>query len=225
LAHAHTPLAQFEELVPFLATFKGLTTAFELAYGSGMLSEAADVLSDLTRVHALAGNDAEALRAGRSAIRLSKQLANSVREAEISISVAIDLLWTGNWKYAAPLMPAREDLACSDPANVADMTSYLGAVCALRSRNFSEAWTTASKDASRSKSPVWVVRSQLVAALAAHELGWRREAQSLIQASIPQAETLASAATLKQAYSVAARVTADTKFARKAKELTKLIVA
>ena len=60
-------------MFPFWQRLKGLAAAFEQAYAAGLLSQAATALVTLAENHAFAGNDAEALRAGRFAVLLASQ--------------------------------------------------------------------------------------------------------------------------------------------------------
>jgi hypothetical protein len=207
---------------PSSQRLQGLMTAFELAYGAGMLTDAADVLADLTHFHAIAGNADDALRSGRSTMLLARQSGNKNRQAKTSIAVAVDLLSTKNWRHAHALLPHREQAASYDPASLAAF-SYFDVVYALKARNFVKAWELAVRGINRNVSPRSVLRHQLVAAVAGQELNRRAEARKLVEEILPGAQKLAFASVLRDAYAVAARVIGEPRFARKARELTHLI--
>jgi hypothetical protein len=76
-----------------------LAAAYEQAYAAGLLWEATNALVALTEYHANAGNDAEALRAARSAVLLATRQGETIR-ASRAILVAMLLLQTRHWREA-----------------------------------------------------------------------------------------------------------------------------
>ena len=96
---------------------------------------------------------------------------------------------------------------------------------ALRLQAFSDAWTIAGNDAGCRNYPNLTISNRLVAAVTAHHLGRRRDAQALISAAIPAAEAFGAAPTLRDAYSAAAVVTGDARFADQAREVARLLSA
>jgi hypothetical protein len=207
---------------PSWQRLEGLVGAFEQAYAAGALFEAADALDSLTEYHAFAGNDAECLRTARFAALLAKQQPNERMRAQISISVATTLLSTRYWECALPLLPGAQHLESCD-AYHREFVSYFAAHHALRLRNFRDAWMLADREEDRQENASLGVSRKLVAAAAAHELERRDDAHSLIDAAVPVAERLGSAPMLRDAYSVAAKVTGDPRFEREAGEVALLL--
>jgi hypothetical protein len=209
---------------PSWQRLKGLTGAFEDAYASGILSEASKALECLAHAHAILGNASEALTAARSAVLLARQGNNETMALEASISSAVNLLYTNNWERAASFLPSREQTAHVDPTYRYAFL-YFDALYALRSKAFSKARAVAFKQLRNCKSPSWIVKTSLVAALAAHALERRREASTLIEATIPNARKLGVAEILRDACNVAATITGESRFKSEVAELTDLITA
>jgi hypothetical protein len=59
---------------PLWQRIRGLASTFEMAYGSGLVFQAADALVGLTELHTFSGNDSDALRTGKLAVALAKEL-------------------------------------------------------------------------------------------------------------------------------------------------------
>jgi hypothetical protein len=212
---------------PLWQRLKGLESTFEQAYASGSLVEAATALVTLAEHHALAGNDVEALREGRLAVSLAKQQPSERMQSLTSIRVAIMLLSTRYSEYASSLLPSSQQLEFCE-AYIRELAMYFAAERAFRLRNFGDAWTRAQGEGDRREyaplAPLTVSR-QLVAAAAAHELERRRDSRALIEATIPAAEQLGSAPTLRDVYRVAAKITGDVRFKRQASEVARLLTA
>jgi hypothetical protein len=68
-------------------------------------------------------------------------------------------------------------------------------------------------------------RKSLAAATAAHGLGWKREALAKTEMLIAGAERTGSAPILRDAYELAAELTRDGRFARRATALSDLLTA
>lgn len=209
---------------PASARLKGLAEALRQAYASGSIPEATAALDALTEHHSLAGNDEEAWHAARLAISIAKQQTSERILAQISIRVAIKLLSTQYWDEASRLLPNIEGQGHCDGYH-RELASYFGAERALRLRRFRQAWELANEESGRREYAALTVSRRLVAAFAAHELDRPRTARSLIAATIPAAEQLGSAPTLRDAYYVAAKVTGDARFKRRAREITRLLSA
>jgi hypothetical protein len=157
-------------------------------------------------------------------VLLAKQGNNDTMAFETSISSAVNLLYTNNWEHAASFLPSREQIAYVDPA-FRYAFLYFDALHALRSKSFSKARTLAFEQIRNCKSPSWIVKTSLVAALAAHALEYRHEARSLIEATIPNARKLGVAEILRDACSVAATITGESRFKSEVEDLTDLITA
>jgi hypothetical protein len=201
---------------------QGLTTAFEQAYAAGAFFEATNALVALTEHHAFAGHDDEALRIARNAVLLVGNEPSERLRAHIAIQLAMMLLWTRHWPVAFSFLfssPAAQD------AYDRELASYFVAERAFRLRAFQDAWTLARDDHATERYAALTLRRKLIAAAAAHELERKREAGSLIEATIPAAKKLASVPILRDTYSVAARVTGDSRFKREASELARLLTA
>jgi hypothetical protein len=157
-------------------------------------------------------------------VLLAKQGNNDTMAFETSISSAVNLLYTNNWEHAASFLPSREQIAHVDPT-FRYAFLYFDALHALRSKSFSKARTLALKQIRNCKSPSWIVKTSLVAALAAHSLERRREARTLIEATMPNARKLGAAEILRDACSVAATITGESRFKSEVEELSDLITA
>jgi hypothetical protein len=209
---------------PSWQRLKGLATAFNQAYGAGLLSEATSALVALTEYHAFAGNDAEALRAARMAISLAEQQGERVR-AERSIEVALLILLTRSWKQASSLIRGTaQDSGCD--VHHREMHSFFAAEHALLRGRFDEAWALANGgDGNRNEHASLSASRQLLAASAAHALSRRREANGLVETGIAAAQQIGTAPLLFDAYAVAAKVTGEARFKRRAKEIARLLTA
>lgn len=209
---------------PSWERLKGITTTFEQAYASGSIPGALSALSVLTEYHAFAGNDDEVLRAARFAVFLAEQQPSQRVRAQTAITVATQLLPTRHFEVAASLLPSAKGFDACDAFH-RELVSHVTTALALRSRRFDDAWTLANGEDDRKEYAALTVSRRLIAASAAHELGRRREARSLIEAALPRAEALGLAPILKDAYAVAAKVTANTRFKRQASEMARLLIA
>ncbi len=179
-------------------------------------------LVGLTEYHALAGDSAEALRAARFAVLLAKGQPSERVHAQASIMVAKALLSTRHWKLASSFLPNSRQLAMCD-ASCRQLASCFAAEYALRLRAFDVAWARANAKYDQRLHPSVSLSTRLVAAVAAHELQKKCNATELIEATIADAEQLGSAPRLRDAYFAAARVTGEARFARKAREITRLL--
>jgi hypothetical protein len=137
------------------------------------------------------------------------------------------LLSTRYSEYASSLLPSSQQLEFCE-AYVRELAMYFAAERAFRLHNFGDAWTWAQGEGDRREyaplAPLTVSR-QLIAAAAAHELEQRRDSRALIEATIPAAEQLGSAPTLRDVYRVAAKITGDVRFKRQASEVARLLTA
>jgi hypothetical protein len=206
---------------PSWQRLKGLTQAFERAYGSGCLFEAAMALVALAEYHQTAGNDAEALRAGRFAVRLAEQQPNERVRLQTCIRVATTLNSTGYWREALALLPSNEQLSSCDSYHC-ELIAHFEAQHAFRSRAFSKAWLLAKDEENRHETAALAISRRLIAVGAAHELE-RKDARALIDETIPAAEKLGNAPILRDTYTVAAKVTGNGRFKRQADELARLL--
>jgi hypothetical protein len=201
---------------------RGLVSAFELAYGSGALPEATAAIVGLAEHHALGGNDGEALRAARFALALAaQQLSDRVR-AQTSIELALILCLTRYRAFGLSLLPDASLLDRCDAFH-RELARHTIAKRALRSHRFEDAWALASRENHRDDFAALAVSQRIVAANAAHHLGWQRDAQALVESIVPAAERLSLAPVLRDAYGTAASITGETRFKNRARELAKLL--
>jgi hypothetical protein len=203
---------------------QGLTMALEQAYASGSIPEATAALDALTEHHSLTGNDDEAWRVAHLAVSIAKQQSSERIQVQLAIRVALKLLTTQYWDEAVGLLPDQGRLEHCD-AYHRELASYFAAERALRLHLYADAWKLANEESDRREYAALTVSRRLVAACAAHALERRREARSLIEMTIPAAERLGSAPTLRDAYRAAATVMRDAGFRRRAKEITDLLTA
>jgi hypothetical protein len=201
---------------------EGLRRAFEFAYSSGSFAAATRSLVALTEHHAFAGNDDHALSAGRSAVTMAKRHPSNRILVHSSISAVLPLLSTRHWHEGVALLPATP-VEASICAYHRDALAYCDAIGALRSREFSHAFTLATQSAQ--EYPGVAVRMKLVGAAAAHALQRRKEAHSLIEQGLAAAEDQRSAPILKEAYTLASRIVPDGRFKQQASEVTRLLTA
>jgi tetratricopeptide (TPR) repeat protein len=209
---------------PSWERLKGITATFDQAYASSSIPGALSALLVLTEYHAFAGNDDEVLRAARFAVFLAERQPSERVRAQTAITVATQLLPTRHFEVAASLLPGPTGLESCDAFH-RELVSHVATELALRSRRFDDAWTLANVEDDRKEYAALTVSRRLIAASAAHELGRRREARALIEAALPRAEELGLAPILKDAYSVAAKVTANSRFKRQASEMARLLIA
>jgi hypothetical protein len=202
---------------------KGLTMAFEQAYATGSLAEAACALVALAEYYSVAGNDAETLRSGRFALLIAKQEGSTRILAQTALRVAIALQSTRYRESAGSLLPRTRQLDACD-AYHREMLTYFSAQRALQRSSYQDAWALTRTEENRRETASLRISRRLIAATAAHELE-RRDAYDLIEAAIPAAENLGSAPILKDTYTVAARITGSPRFKRQAHDLARLLTA
>jgi len=203
---------------------KGLATAFERAYASGSLIEAAGALAGLSEYNVFAGNDREAFRAARLAVFLLKQQPSERVRVQASLSIGLLLISTRYWQYAMSLLPSAAELELCD-AYHRQLAAYFSAEHAFRLRRFDTARSLTAGVAGGREYADITVSTELIAAASAHELGQRPEARTLIDEAILVAERLGLAPILRDAYSIAAKITGARRFERQAREISKLLTA
>lgn len=199
----------------------GLLSTFELAYGAGALPEATAAMTALAESHALTGNDDEALRAARLGLALAGQLSERAR-THASISLAVTLSMTRYWAFGLTLLPDASLLDRCDALH-GELAGHVIAKRALRTHRFEDAWALATRSG-RDEFTALALGQRIVAAQAAHRLGRRRDARSLVEAIVPAAERLSDAAVLRDAYRIAASVTGETRYKHQTLEVTKVLV-
>lgn len=209
---------------PVSQRIRGLANAFEQAYSSGLLTQAIAALVALTECYAFAGNDDNALQAGRSAIRLARQQSSDRTRTQTAIQIAWDLLFTRHVDQAFALLPDAEELTVCDGYHL-ELNSCLAAAYALRLEHFNDAWRLTQNAGEHPGYAVLAIRKRLIAAAAAYELERQRDARNLIEEAIPAAERFGVAPVLRDAYSVAARITGDARFEHRADEVRRLLSA
>lgn len=202
----------------------GLTTAFQQAYSAGFLLEGIDALAGLVEYHASCGNYEDALRAADLAVLLARQQPSDQIRSQTGLKVAMHLIATPHWEKALSLLPAGEQLRGLDAYSRA-LISQFPAELALRRHEFRDAWTLTQNERDHASFPFLLVGSQIVAAAAANELDRRQDARGLIESAVAAAERLGSVPTLRDVYRVAAKVTRDQRFKRRARELERMLTA
>ncbi|HTU81766.1 MAG TPA: hypothetical protein VMF61_06530 [Candidatus Acidoferrales bacterium] len=210
---------------PSSQRLRGLANALEVAYASGSLTGAVSALVGLTEHHAVSGNEDEALRAAQSAVLLAKKHRSERLFTHTAISVVLYLVRTRYWKDALGLLPENKQVGSADTRH-RDVITYCAAARAFRMRAFDDAWALAKGETGqKSRYPALALRTRLIAAGAAHELQRKQEARTLIEATVAAAEQQGSAPLLREAYSVAAKITGDPRFKQQASEIARLISA
>lgn len=209
---------------PSAQRLKGLAAAFEQAYASGCLVEAAGALTGLSEYHVFAGNDAEALRSARLAIFLVNQQSSERVRVQTALSIGLLLLATRHWQYALSLIPGAHQLDFCD-AYYRQLATYFAAEHAFRLHRFDMALKLTKGEDVQGEYADLTVSRKLIAAGSAHELEQRREARVLIDEVLPAAEKLGLAPVLRDAYSIAARVTGAPRFGRLARDVARLLTA
>jgi hypothetical protein len=203
---------------------RGLQTAFEQAHESGTPIQALEALLGLTETYAFAGNGAQALHLGHLAIAIAEQQANDWVQARTLVAVSHRLLRTPHWKHGLSLYSKARRLGVKEAVYCADLAS-LAAERAVRLGSFRDAWRLATcEDQGHDPSEIRF-RKDLAAATAAHGLGWKREALAKTEVLIADAERAGSAPILKDAYELAAELTGDSQFTKKATALSDLLMA
>jgi hypothetical protein len=199
----------------------GLMGAFNQAYAAGLYCEAAAALMSVAEMQACSRRDEEALRASRLALLIADRHPNARLRAEIAIMVAECLRTTRHWRFAFSLLPKTDRLdACA--ADHRQLFAYLCAAKALRRGEFHNAWSLAEANEERSEYAALTVSRRLIGASAAHELERRRDAYALVEAAIPAAERI-GAPLLRDAFSVAAKVTGEIRYEHRANEVSRLL--
>jgi hypothetical protein len=208
---------------PFVDRLNGLTTALNDAYAQGMLSEVAAALETLTAVYAYRGDDDKALRAGRFAVAIAQRQSSERVLAHTRIKIVMNLLNTEYWQVAQSMLPDVRSLEACDEHHLA-MARYVSAESALRHRDLVRVGEIIERDGP-SESATMALHKRLISASAEHMLGQGRAARAIVESTIPAAERLGSATSLRDAYRVAARVTGERRFARQADEFSRLLTA
>jgi hypothetical protein len=209
---------------PCSERIRGLQTAFEQAHGSGTPIQALEALLGLTEIYAFAGNEGKALHLGRLAIAIAQQQASDWVQARTLVAVSHRLLRTQHWKYGLSLYSKAARLGIEETSFCADLRS-LAAERAVRLGNFRDAWRLATTADQGQDANEIAFRKSLAAATAAHGLGWKREALAKTEMLIAGAERTGSAPILRDAYELAAELTRDGRFARRATALSDLLTA
>lgn len=201
----------------------GLRTAFNQAHELGSLSEAIDALIAITECHVFAKRDEQALQSARAALTLSRKIDNPVMRMGVSINVGVRLLSTRFWRQAKLLFPLEEEALKLDDYHQR-VLRYSRALLALRLGDFEKAWRYSSS----SNNDDWALlalRSQLVRAASAHQLGLKHAAREAAESAVYAAERSGAAPLLRDAYRVATDVLGDERFGTRAEEITRILVA
>ena len=211
---------------PVWQRIEGLRDVFQNAYRLGALQPAVDALEGLTEVYAFSGNEAEALATGRLAVAIAEHQGSEWIRARTMLSVAQRLLRTSSTSYALSLIASVEALDMDTADSVAhSRLSSLVAERALRLQQYGTAWRLATAPGPRAEPMEIVLRKNVVAAVALHQLGRRSEALRQMEFLIPLAERLALAPVLLDAYHIASRIKPNSGFARRAAAIQDLLTA
>jgi hypothetical protein len=203
---------------------RGLEAAFELAHGSGTPIQTVEALLGLTEIYAVIGNEAQAMHLGRLAITIAEQQSSDWMQARSLVAVSHRLLRTQHWKYGLSLYSKASGLRVKEAVYCADLGS-LAAERAVRLGRFSDAWRLATAEDHGHDPSEIRFRKDLAAATAAHGLGWKHEALAKTEMLIAESEGAGSAPILRDAYKLAAEITGDRQFSRRATALSELLRA
>ncbi|MGB8910103.1 MAG: hypothetical protein WCC84_15265 [Candidatus Cybelea sp.] len=203
---------------------QALTTLFEEACAAGAFYEATSSLATLTEYHAFTGNYPEMLGSARSAIRLANQQPGDRIRVKAALVVATAVLSSDYWEYGCELFPESAEVSSCE-AYYQQLISYAAAERALRLRRFRDAFFLASSGCDEKGFTALSARRRLTAARAAHQLKRKREAQTMIEETVFEAERLGIAPLLRDAYHAAATLTEDARYKRWAREIGKIITA
>lgn len=209
---------------PFWQRIRGLGSAFEMAYGAGLIFQAAEALAGLAELHAFARNDGTALETGQLAISLSNQLPSLALRAAVVTDVATALRRTRHREYAMSLFSLAQSLKV-DTRLQRTLAAFLLAEQALSLGEFRKAWSMALAGAQAFPNSAIAMDFHSLAAVAAHELGMKRDADTIIGRTIEQCATHGDAALLARYCSIGAQITGDPRLATRAKELSGLLSA
>jgi hypothetical protein len=208
---------------PLWQRLRALAAVFEEAYASGSLFQAMDALGVIAESNAQAGQQTEALRAAELAVSLARHHANEKIRTQVPIDIAARLLPTQCWEKALAFHTEVRRLDSCEAGDRA-IASYFTTFQAFRLHRFQDAWRLANAGNEFPGYAAVALMKRLIAAAAASQLGWQPEARVILDAVIPQAEALGSAPILRSAYGIAAKVAGDDpRFARKARELSRLL--
>lgn len=175
------------------------------------------ILCAISQLQARAGHAAAALDTMRTALALPRNRASSEVFAETSHRMARALMHTSLWHQTPGLLASAGPPAT---AAVAAAHKTLRAEYALRRGGYREVREAFSAD-ELERRPYGAV----LAAGAAHSLGARQQARSLIDRAIPAIEKAGVAVTIAQSYRIASRVTNDRRYARSADEIWRALSA
>jgi hypothetical protein len=201
---------------------RALRAAFEQACAAGLHAQAIDALVALAEHYGNARNSEGALRAGQLAAMLARQQGSERIRVATRVRVAMALVSTPRWKYAAALAPLPDETLACDAQHQA-LALQFPLELALRRHDFQAAWRLAQNQTDQT--PFLTIGKQIIAAAAANELERQGDARDLIEAAITQAERLGAAPTLHSAYKTAAKVTGAMRIKRRARELRRLLMA
>jgi hypothetical protein len=205
---------------PAFELVRGLTNAFKQAYASGDFAAAITALDALTQLHAVAGNHDEAFRASNLALLIAEQQASERVKSQLAIRLALKLLPTSYSSQAATLAGRAKPKACDGYHR--QLIAYFRLENALAQRRYLDAFQLASEQSDGREYAALTVHRNLVKAAAAQALGKRRTARAIVDVVVPAAERLSSAHTLLDTYRVAAKVTGEARFKRRAREVAVL---
>jgi hypothetical protein len=205
---------------PLFERTKGLTDAFNEAYGTGDFAAAITALDAMTQQYVTAGNDDEAFRAANLALVIAEQQSSERVKSQLAIRLALKLLPTP-YAYQAAALAARAKAKACDGYH-RQLISYFRLEHALSTRKYAEAFRLANEESDGKEYAALTVHRNLVKASAAQALGRRHLARVTIEAAVPAAERLSSAHTLIDAYRVAAKITGESRFRRQARDIARL---
>ena len=209
---------------PVSERVRALTSAFDAAYASGWFYQGIEALGVIMASTALAGRFPEAIRSADVALSLTAQQTNERVKFLVPVALAVPLMSTDCWEKGFAIYSTVRQLRDCERYLHASV-SYIVAARALRLRQFNDAWRLANENTKDSDPLDLTLRKKVIGAAAAHELGRQRHARSLLDEVIATAEALGSAAILRDACLVAARVEGGNgrRLRRRASELSKLL--
>ncbi len=164
-----------------------------------------------------------AWRAARYALSLARRHPNPRFVAENAVHAAEILAYTDHWQYAPRLLrEVDRDVLCLARRSVRECVE---ALCHLRAGRHHRAWSLATAPERAADTPLYAAKMSAIAASAAEALGLHRNATELIEGAVSQLEEIRTALPLRYSYRLAAEITGDRRFGRKADDVTYLVTS
>jgi hypothetical protein len=208
---------------PASRRFEALTDLCERARALGSLNHNLSAAFGFVEYGAQMGNGELMWQAARYVLSLTMRHPNPQFVAQTVVHLAEIITYTDHWHYAERLLREidRELLAITHGG----VRECVEALCYLRSGSYAQAWKLATSPARENDTPLCTAKMRTIAAGAADGLGRQREAIDIIERAIPKLELVRTALPLRYSYTIAAEITGDPHFLRKAEEVTYLLTS